>query len=436
MNRMKFMNQIGTSLILCLLLFTFSSAKLGKAKASKPRLLLLTSIHIIDRNGFSETISGKERLKQFQLVDFLKSQPYQKVLRIYERDSKGNVRSVVNTYYENGNPKQFLEILNARANGTYSEWHENGARSLLTKVIGGTPDVTATAERTWLFDGTSYAWNEESQLIAEINYSQGALEGYSNHYHANGELWKRIPFVKNQLEGVAEFFKKDGVLLSQITYSQGQRNGCSVRYWDSDHVASQEDYCKGKLANGQYYDQEGNLLSEVRDGSGFRVVFSKDSILEMQEYADGILEGEVKVFNRLGGLKRVYHVKNGIKHGEEVDYYERNFSISPQARLAFNWYEGKIQGMVRTWYPDGIMESQKEMSNNKKNGVLSAWYKDGNLMMIEEYENGKLLRGDYFRKGDKTAISQVIQGKGTVTLHDNNGHFLQKVAYVNGKPES
>lgn len=105
-------------------------------------------------------------------------------------------------------------------------------------------------------------------------------------------------------------------------------------------------------------------------------------------------------------------------------------------RLSLNWYEGKIQGLVKTWYDNGAIESQKEMANNQKNGVLTAWYRDGNIMMIEEYDNNKLVRGDYFRKGDKTPVSQLIQGKGTVTIFDAEGHFVQKIPYAYGKPDA
>ncbi len=69
-----------------------------------------------------------------------------------------------------------------------------------------------------------------------------------------------------------------------------------------------------------------------------------------------------------------------------------------------------------------------------KNGVSTAWYRNGNLMMIEEYEQNKLIRGDYFKKGEKVPVSQVIQGKGTVTSFDADGHFIQKIPYLNGKP--
>jgi antitoxin component YwqK of YwqJK toxin-antitoxin module len=435
MKGLKTFKQLGLGILLCLLLVTFTGAK--RSQYRKPRLLPLTSIHIVDRNGFTETISNKDRLNQFQNVNFLSSQPYQKVLRLYARDSKGNLRSVVTTYHENGNPKQFLEILNGRANGNYYEWHENGNMSIMARVIGGAADVTSVAEKTWLFDGPSYAWDEEEHQVAEVNYSQGSLEGMTTYFHSNGQIWKRIPYSKNQIEGSVEVYRINGELLQQAMYSQGQRHGSNIRYWNCQQLASQEEYCQGKLENAQYFDQQGNLVAEVKNGSGYRAIFGKENIQELQEFVDGSLEGEVKVFNQEGGLKRIYHVKNDIKHGEEVEYYDRFFSSSVplKPKLSFYWYEGKIQGMVKTWYSTGVLESQKEMANNAKNGVLTAWYRDGNLMMIEEYDNDKLVRGDYFKKEERTPISQVIEGKGLVTIFDAEGHFVQKISYVNGKPE-
>jgi antitoxin component YwqK of YwqJK toxin-antitoxin module len=319
----------------------------------------------------------------------------------------------------------------------YCEWHENGRMSLSTFIVGGTADVTPLAERTWLFDGESVAWDEEGHQAAHILYSQGTLEGNSTYFHPNGQIWKTIPYSKNQIEGIFEIFKQNGELLQQMSYCQGMRHGTSIRYWDSQHLASQEEFFKNKLENGQYFSKTGDLIAEVKNGYGFRAVFGKEGVQELQEYTDGKLEGEVKVFNQEGRLKRKYHVKNDIKHGEEVEYYDRFFdaTAAPQPKLSFYWYEGKVQGHVKTWYPNGSPESQKEMANNAKNGVLTCWYRDGEMMLIEEYENNKLIRGDYFKKEEKIPVTQVVDGKGIATIFDADGHFVQKITYMHGKPE-
>ena len=64
----------------------------------------LVAIQIQDRNGFTETISTPERLENYSKVDFLSSQPFKKVLRVYK--SEGKNHSVITTYHPNGSIAQ------------------------------------------------------------------------------------------------------------------------------------------------------------------------------------------------------------------------------------------------------------------------------------------------------------------------------------------
>ena len=438
---MKYIRNFKTVILCGMLLMTFFTLTSAKKKVMK--LLPLASVHIVDRNGFTETISNKDRLKQFQQVDFLQPQTYQKVLRIYARDSAGNLRSVVTSYHENGNPKQLLEILNGRACGMYREWHEGGALRIASTVIGGEADITQKAENSWLFDGTSYVWNENGQLIAEIPYCSGSLQGVSIYYHASGKIWKRIPYQKGSVEGIVEVYKDNDQILQQTCYRGNKKQGTSTRYWLQNQIASCEEYSQDRLESGQYFDKQGKSVSRVECGNGFRSLFGKDSISELQEYKNGVADGQIRIFTPQGNLKRAYHIKNDIKHGEEIEYFDRPLKVNPnengesplpRSKLLFNWYEGRINGPVKTWYANGQVESQREMADNKKIGTATIWYRDGNLMMIEVYDQNKLVRGDYFRKEEKNPASQVLGGKGIATLFDAEGRFLRKINYVNGRP--
>lgn len=434
-NLKYFITKSTMCLMLVCMLITFTSAKRCCKQTCRPAPLTLASVHIVDRNGISEAITNKERLNQYLNVDFLSPQPYQKVLRIYTRDINGNLKAQVNSYHENGNPMQYLEVMNGRALGKYQEWHANGLMSISTKIIGGEPDVSMSAQKTWLFDDVSYAWNENGCLIAEIPYSQGVLEGLSVDYHANGQVWKRTAYSKNKLDGLSEIYKMNGELLQQTTYVQGSKHGPSYRFWGGNQLASQEEYFQNRLVTGCYFDKSGALISEVQNGTGFRAIFGKDSLYELQEYRQGVLEGEVRVYTPQGKLLRVYSMKKDLKHGEEIQYFEESCLENLQPHLSIQWYEGNVQGISRSWYSNGNQESQKEMAKNAKNGVATAWYRDGNLMMIEEYESNKLVRGDYYRKGERIPVTQVIEGGGTATIFDEHGHFVKKISYSRGKPE-
>lgn len=396
----------------------------------------LNCINLVDREGMTEMVRTPDRLKQYENVDFLKPQPYQKVMRVFARDPSGNVSAIITQYHANGYPKQYLEVLNSQASGKYKEWYANGVLKVEATIIGGSADINTAAEKSWLFDGISSAWDENGTLIARIEYSKGDLCGVSTYFHSNGKIWKTIPYSANRVHGTLSLYLENGDLLQQTEYDAGNKTGPSLRYWKPGVIASDEFYLKGKLQKGAYFDLNGNLVAKIEDGNGLRATFGKDSINELQEYKNGVLEGEVKVFNPDGKIARIYRMRNDQRHGEEVLYYpEKLLNGEPIPKMSLIWFQGKIQGLVKTWYDNGIMESQRTVSDNERNGLATAWYRDGNLMMLEDYDQGKLVRGDYYRKKEKQPVSQVSEGKGTVTLFDSEGNFVRKINYLNGKPE-
>jgi antitoxin component YwqK of YwqJK toxin-antitoxin module len=398
----------------------------------------LSSISIIDRNGFSETIGNRERLQQYEQVDFLCNQPYSKVMRIYEKDAQGKAVAYITSYHTNGQPKQYLEIVNHRAFGEYKEWYSNGALKLTAQIIGGEADIDPSSQKSWLFEGTSYAWDESGKLLAQIPYFHGEMEGVSLYYHPNGRVWKQIPYSQNKEEGLFEIFRDDGELLQNFNYKQGLKEGPSIRYWREGCLAAEELYRQDTLQEGLYYSPEGTLIASIHCGSGLRALFGKNAICELQEYRHGIQEGEVQVFGDNGVLLRKYALKNGLKEGEEVEYYplQSDKENVPIPHISITWREGSMQGIVKTWYASGVQENQREMSDNKKNGILTAWFEDGSVMLIEQYEHDKLIEGQYFMRGEKFPISEIHGGRGIATLFDARGNVLRKVQYLNSKPST
>ncbi|MBA2727264.1 MAG: hypothetical protein H0U49_03715 [Parachlamydiaceae bacterium] len=393
--------------------------------------LPLVTINIIDQNGVSETISNDDRLNQYTKVDFLAPQPYKKVMRVYRRDEQSNIAAVITSYHPNGQLHQYLELVNGRAYGAYREWYENGLCKINANLIGGVGDLSTGDEQTWIFEGLCRAWDVSGALQAEFVYVKGKLDGTSLYYHQSGKLWKNVPFSNGVLEGRQEVYLEDGGLFQTITFSNGLRNGPATKYWSDCTLAAEETYSCGKLMQALYYDDYGMLVSEISEGSGFRAIFSRNCLTELQEFRGGIQEGSIQLFDDRGRIYKVYNFKNGLKDGEEVEYYPG----TSKPLLSIQWVKGKIHGYSRSYYPDGTMESQREMSENKKNGILTAWYADGNMMLIEEYDHNKLVKGEYYKKGDRFPVSTVLDGKGTVTFFDSDGILLKKVSYRNGKPD-
>ena len=295
--------------VITLAVFSCTTSRHGRMEPQ------LTSINIIDRNGLSETINNPERLEQYECVDFLQPQPYQKILRIYRRDCQGNIPAYMTSYHANGYAKQYLEVVNSRACGAYKEWHPNGKLKIEAQVIEGAADLVEGTEKTWMFDGCCQVWDEKGNLEASIPYVKGQLEGPSIYYHRNGTVWKSIPYQKNKVEGKIEIYCEDGSLLQSSHYCNGLKEGETCRYWNPDCLAAEEKYCEGLLSFGRYYDREGNCVASIDEGNGTRAIFNKEGVREIQEYHYGQLEGKVQVFDRYGRIGNLYHVKNGCKHG-------------------------------------------------------------------------------------------------------------------------
>ena len=383
----------------------------------------VSTIQLVDRNGFSETISAKQRLEPLANIDFSKPQSYQKVTRVYGRFFDGKLRTKINTYHTNGQPWQYLEIENGRAHGEYREWYSNGTLRIEAHVIEGVAEVSEMAMATWLFDKTCLVWDEEGRPLAEISYAKGELEGPSLYY-TRGILTKEIPYHKDAIDGSVKIYDETGALIELLEYHQGLRQGLS------ESKNYKEEYEKDLLITGTYIDGEEKVIAEIKKGSGKQAIFENDVLTSLVEYSGGKPDGKVELFNAQGILTGDYKVKDGKKEGEEWEYYS-----DKRPKLCIPWKDDNIQGVVRTWYENGVLESQREMAGNKKHGLSFAWYKEGDLMLMEEYENEILMKGSYYKKWEQRPISRVDNGKGIATLFDSDGHFVSKINYEKGIPK-
>lgn len=396
----------------------------------------LSAIHLVDRNGVSETISQQDRLREFRAMNFLKNQPYKKVMRIFGQDGDGEVLAIITSYYENGQLSRYLEAVNGRSHGYYREWYDNGQLHIEAFIVGGLADLTPVAEESWLYQGMARVWDRDGHLQATIPYLKGRLEGLALHYHPSGALWKQFPYRNNLLEGQCLTYYANGTLLQKIAYVQGKKEGEAFRYWPDGSLAFQEEWHRDSLMNGSYYDLSGVLVAQIERGSGRRALFGKSGVIQLQEYRQGSQEGEVRAIDEKGRTRQLWYLnREGEKEGIEREFWCEEEEEEPlKPKLEVTWSSGMLQGKATTWYRDGTLQSQRELVANQKNGMLTAWYRDGSLMLVEQYEKERLIRGEYYRRGESYPISEIDDGDGLATLYDEEGIFLHKVIYQGGRP--
>ena len=238
------------------------------------------------------------------------------------------------------------------------------------------------------------------------------------------------------LDGVALEYYESGILRSKTSYKAGQKEGFSIGYFQNGQIAREEMYREDLLLNAYYYNLTGEVLSSVEDGMGFRAIFEGDTLSYLIQIQQGFAQGGVKQFTPKGDLLSTYHIKNGRKSGTEITYYSPYEAEGNLTKLSVDWNEGTIHGSVKTWYKNGQMQSQREFCRNKKMGPSIAWYKNGSLMLVEEYEEDKLVKGQYYKKNALDSISSVVNGSGVAHLYNEDGVFLKKVNYLKGEPAS
>lgn len=393
----------------------------------------MVAIQIQDRNGLTETINSNDKLETYSRTNFLASQPYKKVLRIYR--NRGKSQSKITTYHPNGALWQYLEAEELRANGAYREWYPNGQQRIEALVIGGPAELSQGAQKEWLFDGICKVWNEKGQIIAMLPYHQGTLEGKSLHYYPDGTLQKEQNHSNHLLEGLSLEYYPNGQIRSKLFYKRGMLEGVSLGFYSTQQLAWEEEYREDLLIQGIYFKSNKEPISEVKDGSGTKAIFNGDTLTYLVQIQQGIAQGTVKQFSAKGELLSTYTVKNGEKTGIETMYFSpsevEGESLVP--KLSVNWHQNNIHGTVKTWYSDGQLQSQRDYCRNKKMGPTIAWYRDGSLMLVEEYDQDKLVKGQYYKKNALDSISSVINGNGIATLYDENGVFLRKATYVKGE---
>lgn len=391
----------------------------------------LSSIQLIDRHGVRETISLEERLKSYQKNDFLLAQPYEKVVRVFTPNTDGRVISKLTSYHENGQIKQYLELLSGRAHGVYREWYENGQEKVRFTVIEGIGDLSQTALKSFVIDGLSEAWDSKGNIMARISYSRGKLVDTAYLYHSNGQIKSSIPYHNGVVHGMISNYDEEGTFMGRTSYYQGKVHGESIFIGNTNTPPFEEKYENDQLVWGKYYDFENNIVSRVENGNGIKSIFIEGKLIKQNEVSKGKLMGAVTCFDTIGNITNIYHLnEQGEKDGSEVVYYPGTNS----AQLQLEWLAGEVHGIVKTWYLNGILESEREFSHNKKEGLHLAWYIDGTIMLLEEYENDILCKGSYYKLGKKDPISTIQRGTGTATLYDQEGRFLRKINYERGFP--
>ena len=121
----------------------------------------------------------------------------------------------------------------------------------------------------------------------------------------------------------------------------------------------------------------------------------------------------------------------GKLEGKYIEYYENGMPV-----LVARYKEGKQNGVIKKFYPEGELEAKGFMKDDIANGKFTFYYKDGTRQAIKNFKNG-VYNGYYMEFHQNGAIK--IKGnyndgykEGLFSFYNDKGQKIQEGYYKNG----
>jgi len=191
--------------------------------------------------------------------------------------------------------------------------------------------------------------------------------------------------------------KKNGKVMSKTEYSNGSKHGLAYKYHKDGWLLWKKRYTFGKEDGVQKYFHPS--LNMANDGKNVTNTLRTRLSYEAE---NGKKEGIVRAWYSNGNKEYVERYTNGVKHGEQLYYYE-----SEKLMLNENWEHGKMQGTQTYYDPNGNVVM-------KAGGVLLVGHEDLGEMNWEDAMAACEAMGDGWHLPTKDELNVLYQNKDAI----------------------
>lgn len=155
------------------------------------------------------------------------------------------------------------------------------------------------------------------------------------------------------------------------TDAQGQRNGV----WRKMYPNTQQLRYEGTFDHGKEIGEFNFYCEECKDKPMATKNFSaKDDVADVKYFT---IKGKLVSEGKMKGKERI---------GEWVYYQEKSKEVMTRE----NYVNGKLDGKVTTYYPNGKITEETNYKNGKKEGEENYYSLEGMLLKKFRYKNDKL----------------------------------------------
>ena len=134
-------------------------------------------------------------------------------------------------------------------------------------------------------------------------------------------------------------------------------------------------------------EQKNNTINEEKVIANLEVVKSK-LILNGNEgnwyYENQLFNGYMVTYDSNGLLEQKVGFYNGKKEGVAKTWFEDG-----TLKVESNYHQNKLVGSYKAWWPNGVLASESIYEKGELQGVEKKWYDSGQLAKQMNYNNGE-----------------------------------------------
>lgn len=268
-------------------------------------------------------------------------------------------------YHESGQVSSEGFIKEGKPDGYWKSYFINGALKSEGNRKNGMLDSI------WIF------YNVHGDTISKISYFDGKKNGYyikckrwendSGTYISTKELYKN-----NVKQGNSYYYNKYGKLHKSIYYKDGMKNGEGKEYDEDGNLIGIHDYRNNVLINFQEinrYDENG-----LKQGV-WRNYYTNGKIETEQIFKDGMINGYLKKFSKVGELLEAIKYEEGIM-------------------IDSNYIDKKTANIKNEYFDDGIIKYSGAFIGNKPVGIHREFDENGRVNRSRMYDTDGNLIGE------------------------------------------
>jgi len=245
------------------------------AKYRADKLMVVNIIHKFNPNKTINKISNSYHKNH--TVEYIKGNTV--IPNSFDQDMDKVCSSGIH-FYGRIEPAFYLELKKVE-NGKWTQWYDNGQKSLEGEYLNGENN------------GKWTKWYENGQIESEGEYLNGEINGKYTFWYGNGQKSSEAEYLNGKQNSKWTFWYYNGQKSAEGEYVNGEKNGKWTEWYSNKQKSSEGEYLNGK--------QNGKWTTWYDNGQ----------IKSKREYLNGEKNGKWSIWNKHGQKIKEREFLNG-----------------------------------------------------------------------------------------------------------------------------